>query len=245
MRYYYDLEKKPTDLPIDEDRGLIYFRLVQCPFCEEKRTSPVHISTMNPAKAGSREFRRSWNALKRNQSNEELDRWPLYLAFATQFQRDFPGLFISPGIRFGILRVHVDRMVSLAAPGMGKIVLVNSLFEHLRKKGIDVDGWPVNARFSKKIRKPEELLELVAMPVASAAPNQGINFCSACNRSDYNGWQGLDFHPCPVDALSIPAGCNAFRIIECPTNIIVSERFVNEVQGFDCGNVKWAELKTE
>ena len=78
-----------------------------------------------------------------------------------------------------------------------------------------------------------------SQPLASAASGQNIRLCPVCNRSNHLG-RG----PCVLDQSSAPPNVDAFRIIDSPTNIIVTERFVEELQGFNCGNVVWAEVQT-
>lgn len=246
MKYYYYLGKFNV-LPIDQDKSLMDIPLVQCAHCLQKRTTAVHISPNDPRKSGSAAFRQAWRRLAANKSDNDLDRWPLYETFAECFRTDFPGLYVSPGVEFGVLEVEVERMVDMATPGTGVMVLRKSLFDWLVKSGLKIEGWPVKARYCKKVEKPEELVELAALPVASAAPGQGIKLCPACNRSDYDGRDPhvVQTHPCIINRGSVPAGVDAFRIIESPGNIIVTERLVEAVADLDCGNIQWAEARVE
>jgi len=239
MKYFYDVGRK-NYLPIDKDRDLLDFRLVQCPRCGERRADSVHISPTDPAKLGSAELRRAWRKLASDKSDDAFDRWPLYEEFARLLKQEFPGMYVSPSIMFGTVDVEVDDPVDIAAPGMGIIVLKKEGFERLRKRGVVVDVWPIKTRYTKTVKQHEEYVELAAQPVASAAPGQNIRLCSVCNRSNYPGWNG----PCILDESTVPPDIDAFRIIESPTEIIVTERFVNAVQDFDCGNILWKEVRT-
>jgi hypothetical protein len=244
MKYYYDEDRKGY-LPIDEDRNLHGFRLVQCPRCGERRADSFHVSTMDPAKAGSKELSSAWHQLVRDKSDDAFDRWPLYERFATLLKQEFPGMYVSPSIRFGTVDMEVDETVDLAAPGLSTVVLKKEIFERLSKRGLKIDAWPVKTRYTKAVKHPESYVELAAQPLASAAPGQNIRLCPVCNRSNYTGFTpGGSIRPCELDASTVPANRDAFRIIESPTNIIVTERFVNEVRDFDCGNILWTEVQT-
>jgi hypothetical protein len=243
MKYFYDADRKGY-LPIDQDRNLPYFRLVQCPRCGERRSDGVHVSTMDPGKSGSKELRSAWRKLIRDKSDDAFDRWPLYEHFASLLKQEFPGMYVSPSINFGIIDMEVDELVDIAGPGLGILVLKKEVFERLCKGGVIVDAWPVKARYTKSVKHPETYVELAAQPLASAAPGQNIRLCSVCNRSNYAGFApGGSIRPCVLDASTVPANLDAFRIIEAPTNIIVTERFVNEVRDLDCGNILWTEVQ--
>lgn len=245
MTWFYKIEKPGSDLPMDEDRPRLYFRLVECPHCGERRSAVTHISPLDPAKMGSPELRRRWRKLRGNKSDDCLERWPDYEAFASQLLSEFPHLPASAAMEFGMIGVRVDRMVDLAAPGTGVVVLKKSLFSQLAARGLGIEGWPVKARFSKRISNPEEIVELAALPVATAAPGQNIKMCPACQRSDFDGRMTgrLGFHPCKLDPQSVPPNVDAFRIVESPINVIVSERVVEALEGYDCGNVLWTPVE--
>ena len=246
MRYFFKINKPKSDLPMDEDRNLKGFRLVECPACGKKGAFVLHVSTMDPGKEGTPELRRRWSALRRMDSDSEAERWPFYERFANQLHLERPDLFVSPGMAFGVLQIRVDRMVDLCTPGLGVMVLKRGLFDQMVSGGLEVESWPVKARYSKRIPNPMEIVELVAQPLASAALGQGIQMCSVCNRSNYDGGRTAQgFTPCKMSLASVPPEADAFRIKECPLNVIVSERFVNELEGLDCGNVQWCEVETD
>jgi hypothetical protein len=239
VKYFY-YTGKPNCLPMDEDRNDISLPLIQCPYCGEKRTPCYRMSPSDPRTTGSPELRRAWRELKNTQADEPLDRWPKYEHFAGLFQKENSQAFVSPGMHFGQIQVRVDQMVDLAAPGLGVMVLKKSSFEELVAVGLHIASWPVKARFSKRIKNPEDIVELVAHPLAKGAEGQGIALCSQCNRSDYRQRQKtLASHPCALSEASVPMDADVFRIQECPTNIIVSERFVEAVKNWDCGNIIW------
>ena len=246
MRYFFKINKPKSDLPMDQDRNLMGFRLVECPVCKKKGASVLHVSTMDPGRGGTPELRRRWSALRRMASDDEAERWPFYEAFANQFHLEFPELFVSPGMEFGVLQISVHRIVDLCTPGLGVMVLKKDLFNQMHSRGLGMESWPVRARYSKRIMNPVEIVELVALPLSSAASGQGIQLCPFCNRSNYDGGRTvLGFTPCKMSLASVPPGLDAFRIKECPLNVIVSERFVNELEGLDCGNVQWAQVETD
>ena len=246
MRYFYDGERKSdVPIPVDQDRNLPHFRLVQCPRCGEKRSDGVHVSTLDLGKAGSKELRAAWRELIRDKSDDAFDRWPLYERFTALLKNELPGTYVSPSIKLGIIDIEVGKLADLAAPGLGIVVLKEAVFGRLREEGLAIAAWPVKARYTSTVKHPEPYVELAAQPLASAAPGQNIRLCPICNRSNYVGWgPNRTIVPCILDESSVPPNCDAFRIIECPTNIIVTERFVNKVRDLDCGNILWTEVRT-
>jgi hypothetical protein len=116
MKYFYDADRKGY-LPIDQDRNLRSFRLVQCPRCGERRSDSVHVSTMDPGKMDSKELQTAWRKLLRDKSDDAFDRWPLYEGFATLLKQEFPEMYVSASMNFGIVEMEVDELVDLAAPG--------------------------------------------------------------------------------------------------------------------------------
>jgi hypothetical protein len=200
---------------------------------------------MDPGKAGSEGLRTAWRKLVRDKSDDASDRWPFYEQFATLLKQEFPEMYVSPSIKFGIVDVEVSNLVDLAAPGLGILVTKEAVFGKLTERGLVLEAWPVKARYTKAVKYPERYVELAAQPVASAAPGQNIRLCPLCNRSNFTGFgPNCTIVPCILDKTTVPPNLDAFRIIESPTNIIVTERFVNEVQNLDCGNIVWTEVQT-
>jgi hypothetical protein len=246
MKWYYGVGK-PNDLPIDQDRNFISFGLVQCPTCGERRSDGVHISTMDPRKVGSPELRSAWRKLyEMRGADDPLTGWPFYEQFATRLKTEFPELHVSANMNFGVLDVEVERMVDIAGPGMGVVVIRKALLEWLiSRRGLGLEGWPVKVRYTRNVQNPAPYLEIAARPIARALPGQGVEFCEMCQRSNFRGFRPGSWESCPcvLDESSVPPGVDGFRIKESPTPIIFSERFVEELQDHD-GNIMWAEVKT-
>jgi uncharacterized double-CXXCG motif protein len=113
--------------------------------------------------------------------------------------------------------------------------------ERLREAGVrGLQGHPINVRF--RVKRPPELLalqlELHGQLHADCLPSDRKPPCPVCENEPLK-------RPDPVilDAASLPTELDVFRLRQGWTTIIVTERFVEEVQRLELDGVTFHELE--
>lgn len=113
-------------------------------------------------------------------------------------------------------------------------VVKEESYKALKSTGLQFAG--VSASITSNGRHDDTFWELDALPTARLSGNMGEGLCKECHRVDY-----------PEEELalieaSIPVDCSVFRAVEEPSEMIVTEEFVNAVRHLGLTGLKFFEI---
>jgi uncharacterized double-CXXCG motif protein len=150
---------------------------------------------------------------------------------------------LAPGTRFGPLsgtaRGNFPEMV---LPNPWSLLMRKEALGQLQEAGLHgLTGCPMDLRFRQQ--NAPELLELLVDPRGKLHPDclpPGKSApCATCGRYDFN-WPAWPI----LDAATLPADRDLFRLSNFQTAIVGTERFVETAQWLGFGEVEFHELPT-
>jgi uncharacterized double-CXXCG motif protein len=154
-----------------------------------------------------------------------------------------PGAVLEPGAVFGPLMGQAQgRFGAFVSPVPWWLMVRREALDRLQSEGLKgLKGCPMQLRFRQ--RNPPELLELEVLPVGRAHPDclppDGKPPCPRCGRF------GI---PLPknllLDAATLPAHLDLFRLEDFSTVIVCTERFVDACQRLGLNGVTFLPLST-